>query len=546
MADLKNFKGFTLPSNITNEVKKIHGPVGVIIREIINSMARNDKELKHQFSFVDSSNITEVDTSITDITSGDTQLVIEGSLISLRDDSLVLRFKAGFDGSDFVFSLYDDEGNVVLYLDADGNPIFNDLEVDGDIVVSGTVDGIDIATDVAANTLKVTESTTVTDTDTIDMTLDTYDIKADVKTDSINDTHIDWGVGANQVYLKDLINYADSPMIVTGGEISQGTNVGTFKVGALTALLRSSNSLTGELTYVTLAEQDNQAITDPSTTYIVALNYNGGSPTISISETNPYTADKRNIPIGKVNKQAGGDIHYISGGFNLQDGVRKLHERARTLRTLELASGSTISYAGTDNFEMTAAIVYGGINKFTPILYKSADTQFTAVYSDGDSGWTTALRNTIDFEHYDDGSGTLHDIGNNKYGCHWVYRHVDDGHVFVRYGVDSYSLAEAETAPEPTKSDMLTDFGALIGCIIAPQAGGSFASIQMVTDTTFTGISVANHNQLGELQGGTAGEYYHLTAAEHAIKIDYNLDGGRSDTTYGGTTAIDGGDANDF
>ena len=40
---------------------------------------------------------------------------------------------------------------------------------------------------------KVAESTTVSDTDTIDLTLTGYDITGIVKTDSINDTHIDWG-----------------------------------------------------------------------------------------------------------------------------------------------------------------------------------------------------------------------------------------------------------------------------------------------------------------------------------------------------------------
>ncbi|MHA1482067.1 MAG: hypothetical protein ACTSQA_01350, partial [Candidatus Heimdallarchaeaceae archaeon] len=47
----------------------------------------------------------------------------------------------------------------------------------------------------------------------------------------------------------DIADYADSPMIITGGEISKGTT-GTYTVSALTALLRNTNSLTGELTYV--------------------------------------------------------------------------------------------------------------------------------------------------------------------------------------------------------------------------------------------------------------------------------------------------------
>jgi len=47
--------------------------------------------------------------------------------------------------------------------------------------------------------------------------------------------------------LRDVSSAADSPMIITGGEIFEGTNAGTFKVAELTALLRSTNSSTGSL-----------------------------------------------------------------------------------------------------------------------------------------------------------------------------------------------------------------------------------------------------------------------------------------------------------
>jgi len=79
--------------------------------------------------------------------------------------------------------------------------------------------------EIVSNNSKVSESTTVTDTNTLDLTLNTYNITADLKyedsatidltdsasglkaevsTDSINDTHIDWGTGANQVSAVDV------------------------------------------------------------------------------------------------------------------------------------------------------------------------------------------------------------------------------------------------------------------------------------------------------------------------------------------------------
>jgi len=380
---------------------------------------------------------------------------------------------------------------------------------------------------------------------------------AAIADDTIGDLAIDWGTGANQVSAIDIpiadsgtyytgtetetalqeigreTAYADSPGVMTGGEITEGTNAGTFKVAALTALLRVTDSLTAPLIYVSLAEQDNQTIPVANTTYFVSLNYNGGSPTITLETSSPYDADKRSIPLGKVMKDGSDNVHYISGGFGFQGGVMKLHQRAEYLRSKELASGSVIAYSGTNNFTMTSGIAYVGINRISLSSYDSAVTQFIPVYRDGGGGWTEgAARNTIDYAHYDDGDGTLGDVGVSRYSTHWVYKHIDDNDVYVVYGRGSYKLAEAVTEGEPSIPDHLSDFGCLIGKIIAPQAGGSFAAIQMVTDTFFVGTAVADHNQLGSLQGGTTDEYYHLTATQHGY-IDQDVTSGSSPTFDG-------------
>ena len=326
-------------------------------------------------------------------------------------------------------------------------------------------------------------------------------------------------------YLKETdvkLNGPLSPMILSGGLISAGTNAGTFKVGALTALLRSTDDELGVLEYVTKAEEDNIVITDADISYRVILSYSEGTPTISISESLPNLT--QNIPIGFVMKDGSDNVHYASSGHHLYDGVSKLHRRAKALRRHELTSGSAIAYSGTNNFTMTEGTAYGGINKFTLNAYNSASTQFTPVYGDGNSGFTEgAARNTIDFAHYDNGDGTLGEIGVGRYGCHWVYKHIYEHHVYVVYGTGSYKLAEAEVALEPTKPDHLTDFGLLIGCIIAPQAGGSFTTVQMVTDTFFTGTAVADHGALAGLGEDDHPQYQAINTA--ILKTHFNAKG---------------------
>jgi len=305
--------------------------------------------------------------------------------------------------------------------------------------------------------------------------------------------------------------------------------------------LRVTDSVTGELAKVTKTSEDNIAITAADTTYFVCLNYNGGSPTISLSETNPYDADRRNIPIGKVIKDTSDNVHYISGGFNFQDGVKKLHTRAMTLRSVELNGGSTISYKATNNFTMATGTAFAGLNKFSLDSYDSSVTTYIPIRTNETAFIEDTPRNTIDYAHYDAQDGTLGNVGTAKYGVFWIYRHIDDGDVYVRYGVGSYSLAEAEVTKEPSKPDHLTDFGCLIGRIIVPYNGGSFTVIDMVTDRFFAGTKVGDHAELGNLQGGTTEEYFHLTDAEHTGALDAIT----KKHTQGTDQTLDSGGANE-
>ena len=335
--------------------------------------------------------------------------------------------------------------------------------------------------------------------------------------------------------LKSRVQYADSPMIITGGEIAEGTNAGTFKVLALTAMLRITDSVTGALEEVSLAEQDNQAITAADTTYFVYLNYGGGTPTISISATE--LTDERNIPIGKVMKDGSDNVHYLSNGFRLQDGVRKLHIRAKELRTIELESGSAIAYSGTNNFTMEIGIAYSGINRLALTAYDSAVTTFIPIRTNGATFIEDTPVNVIDYAHYDSQDGSLGNVGVAKYSVFWIYKHAYDNHVYARYGIDSYSLAAAQAANEPTKPTHLTDFGLLIGKIIAPQAGGSFTDVQMVTERIFTGTAVSDHGNLTGLGDDDHAQYL-LIAGTRAMTGNLNM--GTKDITSVGSIGATG------
>ena len=145
------------------------------------------------------------------------------------------------------------------------------------------------------------------------------------------------------------------------------------------------------------------------------------------------------------------------------------------------------------------------------------DETFTYWYRDGAGGWIAKSGQTdVDPNYYDDGTGTLNDLVSNKYGVHWLYLEAD-GDLNILYGQDQYSLAGAEDSSVPaTVPDLVETNCALIARLIIQQGETTMDNAEFAVPwvTKFTAGSVDQHNDLGGLQGGTADEYYHLTATD--------------------------------
>ena len=324
----------------------------------------------------------------------------------------------------------------------------------------------------------------------------------------------------------DVSNFVDGPLspgVLTGGIISEGT-VGTVTVSAITALLRTGTETTDPLIYVSLAAQENKAISAADTKYYVGLDYNDGSPQILVQTGNFNRTTE--IGLGTCMKDTSVPVrtHFANAGQRNQDGVNKLQRRASSLRRTELASGCAIADVGgaSRQFNIQKGVVYHGIYRMTPFdaapynPYISGDDGYFLVYGDTATGFTisdgtdTVINNT---QYWNTTTHALANVKSNQYACHWVYIHTDDEHVYVVMGDDSYKLAEAQLA-QPL-SDLpieISDFGLLLGCIIIERNATAFELIQMVTDTFFTGSAVGVHNSLGGLNDG---DYQHLLEAEY-------------------------------
>jgi len=324
---------------------------------------------------------------------------------------------------------------------------------------------------------------------------------------NIDDTPVDGEtdepITSNWAYdtKKNMIDAPLSPMIISGGVISEGTT-GTVTISALTALLRNDTGATDPLVYVTLAEQANKTMAAANTKYHVVLDYNSGNPQILIQESPGNRTTQ--IGLGTCMKDASDNVHFQNGGMRLQDGVAKLQRRAATLRATELASGCTISDegGGSRQFHIAPGVVYHGIHRLTPFsggAFDSGTDKFTYIHGDTDTGWTYTADSTVinNTQYWHPTNHALATLTTNKYGCHWVYLHPDEEHVFVLMGTTDTKLAEAELTPAPSDTPIeISDFSVLLGCIIIKKDDTAFTTVQMVTDYFFSGTAVADHGAL--------------------------------------------------
>lgn len=333
------------------------------------------------------------------------------------------------------------------------------------------------------------------------------------------------------------IRHILSSTVLTGGTISAGTTAGTLKVSAITALVRSSTSSTAAFDEVSVAETDNIVLAAADTAYRLVLTYTGpGAASISAQTASPNGYDA--IAVGTGMKQSDDTVHYNQGGYRLQDAPGKTHQHAKALNPLEVTGGGAITDLGSLEFSIATLVAWAGLNKHT-VFATPFDTSGTDVFTYCfriSDVWQYSTGNTaVDDSSYDDntdgGGGTVGGIiSAQQYGVHWVYVHPTDGDVFIVYGQESYTLASAETAQPPANLPLLlTSFGVLLAKILVKTGDTTFTEIQYVTDTMFSGTSIPNHNDLGNLQGGAAGEYNHLDddqlAAVNTKKIEILIDG---------------------
>jgi hypothetical protein len=321
--------------------------------------------------------------------------------------------------------------------------------------------------------------------------------------------------------VQDVLSHVWSPGACYNGFDLTDNGNGTVDVDAGSVVLRETNTKHGNLVGFAVPAATGLGLTDEVMNYII-VDYNAGTPQLAVStDLQADVFDDRTSCLVYAINRLGNTLYSVDiRGYHV-DFVRENAIKDYLIHHIEHSTGAWVSDLGNQQFSVTEGIFYLLNQAYTAPALDTSDTgTFEYVYRDGGGGWTRVAASTdIDADNYDDGSGTLAAVPNNKFGAHYLYAVINTPSVYkVVYGQDKYaSLAEAQAAtiPDALPSDLdVLSTAVFIAKIITQEGVTAFADIQSPFLEQLASGQATQHNALAGLQGGAVNDYQHLTSAE--------------------------------
>jgi len=342
--------------------------------------------------------------------------------------------------------------------------------------------------------------------------------------------------------LHDLFHSSGS---TSGGVISDNGG-GNITVSAGTGFIRATDSDVAELPTFDWPALGSTAIPSNTTRYI-GVEYNAGSPQVVVHTSYDWDFNT-NFGLGNVVNDAG-TLHIENSPHKVGDHASKMLQRLHetmNIRRDNLSGGLALGETGTRKVTMSAGGLWSRLDRFTiSAIDTSASSTFLAFYRDGASGFTE-VTGVTDWPNaqYDDGSGTLVTMTNNRYACLWFYVNLD-GAMCMQYGrseFTSLAAAEADTAPS-TAPDLISLQSILIGRIIFQKSDTAAQAIESAFGTTFAGSGVSDHGSLSGLTDDDHTQYLLRTDTASTAEVTTGTNNTKMVTPAainGSTLALDG------
>ena len=329
--------------------------------------------------------------------------------------------------------------------------------------------------------------------------------------------------------------------------VTVGTSATKISVASGEGYIRTTNDQQGELKFCKwAASPDLYTFSAPAAGFenviFIGVEYSGGTVSAvaktAFTDWNWYT----NFPLARCSYD-GTTVRILNAYAHAEDTANLTRKYLRltmpfTREEAPEGSGGLELSVALRALAMTAGKVWHGFNNYS-LGAVASGSAFDTHYKKAGGGFVTttgvtAYPNT----QYDNGSGTLQGLTASKYGTLWVYVDVADGSLDVVYGaVNATSVANAQLDTIPTTPEHLRYHGRLIGRIIFKKSDPSPTLVESAWTSVFGASAVGDHALLTNLQGGTANEYYHLTAAQATVV------GNTSNTNTGDQTIANSSDA---
>jgi len=303
--------------------------------------------------------------------------------------------------------------------------------------------------------------------------------------------------------VQDAMDTLGSAGLISGGIITpDGT--AAVSVTAGTGMLRTSNDEFAPIEFIDFTSVTSLQIPDDETKNIVVY-YNGGSPEIQAVNVGTTNVHEYFI-LGQVGRA--GDELFIS---NIRQrisnfGIRVLARLNGTEAVARNGNAGLIigESADTNRYvTMTSGEVWSLLDIETISAFNSGTgDEFTTIYRDFPSGYVETPGETQwPADEYDNGTGSLVALGNNRYGVRWFWYIPSSADMVMVYGTGNWkSLAEAEAEPVPTEvPGIITEYGVLIGKIICQKDVTIAAEVSSAFAETYNFSAATTHGNLSNL-----------------------------------------------
>ena len=316
----------------------------------------------------------------------------------------------------------------------------------------------------------------------------------------------------------------NSAGFITKGTITDNGD-GSITIPDEYALLYQNSNFSGSIKKYLLTGGttgiDFPSLIDNNINYVVGK-YNSGSPIFDVITNVDLITESDVIPYITVLRR-GNIIMFLDWdelGLGLSNKIH--HWIVKNFRVVR-ENGLLISKGLGTVFSISEAIVWHGvIKKSYPTV--TSDTDIFKLYYHSAGNWTSLTINGFNNTQYDNGTDLI-TLSPNNYTVNWIYRGLylpSNPDVYVILGDTQYStIIDANTSKPPSSlPDEIKNGAILVGRIIVKKDSTTDYEIDSAFDQTFNPASVSSHNDLANIQGGTASQYYHFTEAQHKDLTD--------------------------